>query len=96
MNACTASTSMRLAVVVELEAARKLAPHSSALERPRQPRERLLTSASSIVSGGSRRSVLGAGGVHHQPLLEQRALHHRGRGDVELAGEHQAAPPHRR
>ncbi len=35
-----------------------------------------------------------SGGVQDQSLLEQRPTHHLGRGDVQLACEHKAAPAH--
>ena len=54
------------------------------------------TCASSMSSGGSRRTVVGPGGVEHEPLLEQRAHDHvgcaRAMVRIELAGDHQPAP----
>ncbi len=40
---------------------------------------------------GEQANRRGAGGVDDQTLLEQRTAHDLGRGDVDLAGEHQAA-----
>ena len=79
-------------VVVELVAVSR-AHGASQPSTAREPREaQSSTSASPITSGGSSRSVAGPGRVDHEPLLEQRAAHDRGRVDVEVEGDHQPAP----
>ena len=81
MKAWTASTSSRAGVVVELEAARQARGSSRGLRHARRSAPRRAAPAASstcsgpIVSGGSSRTVSGAGRVEHEPLLEQRPAH---------------------
>ena len=95
MNACTASMSMRVAVVVELEPARQLAAHA-------QPSSARAEALERVVDLRVRRpSAAAAGAASSAPSRSSpaaaRAAPSRitsGADDVELAREHQPAPAH--